>query len=260
MKHWENMIVTDVSLAMYVGVGEGKSLHTDRPFHGLVLSESGGEKRYLFSDGTVMEIGGGTLFYLPKDSNYQVKSIGKGGCYAINFQALGLECTVPFSVPLRDPVPLEKCFREVCAAWKEQRPDSMLLARRCLYEAVLCAMREKSRSYLPSDKAALLDTAEQILQKRYTDPTLQMGELAAECGISDAYFRRLFRQKHGISPHEYLSRMRITYAAQLLQSGQFSVEQTARLCGFVEPCHFSREFRRRTGCSPAQYKKGEKTR
>lgn len=254
MKNWKNLAVTDVVLAVRVAAGEGRATHTDRPSHGLVLGDRENRKEYFFADGTVLKTQPGSLLYLPKGSSYQVKNLGNGGCYAINFQADGLPPTAPFVITLRDFAPLEKCFREACSAWKEQRGTAALLARRCLYEAVLCGVREQERQYLPTDKAALLAPAEIVLQKRYTDPALNIGELAAACGISETYFRRLFRQKYAMSPHEHLSRMRVTYAVQLLESGQFSVEQVARLCGFAEPCHFSREFRRRVGVSPMRYR------
>ena len=255
MKGWERLMVTDIVIAVHVERGAGKTVHIDRPAHGLVLGDGKGYKRYHFSNGSVLETHPGALFYLPKGSSYRVESICAGDCYAINFQAENLPKTDPFVLYLRDVIPLEKCFREACRAWKEQRPEAVLIARRCLYEAVLSALREASRAYLPSDRVTLLAPAEEILQKRYTDPTLQIGELAAVCGISEVYFRRIFRGKYGVSPHEYLARRRMTYAAQLLESGQFSVEEVALLSGFSEPCHFSREFHRRRGLSPAQYKK-----
>ena len=255
MKGWENMTVTDVVLAIYVAGGTGKTAHADRPSHGLVLAEERGFKRYRFSDGTVLNAPPNALFYLPKGSSYQVQSVEMGGCYAINFQAEALPTTAPFAICLRDHAALEKCFREACRAWKEQRPEAALAARHCLYEAVLQGMREQSRGYLPSERSELLDPADDILQKRYTDATLQISELAAACGVSEVYFRRIFREKYGVSPHEHLARRRITYAAQLLESGQFTVEEAALQSGFSEPCHFSREFRRRIGIPPLQYKK-----
>ena len=60
-------------------------------------------------------------------------------------------------------------------------------------------------------------------------------------------------QAVGISPKEYMIKKRIEYAKTLLLSGQFSVLETAHLCGYAEACHFSREFARHVGVPPAQY-------
>jgi AraC-like DNA-binding protein len=75
------------------------------------------------------------------------------------------------------------------------------------------------------------------------------------CGVSEVYFRKIFQDQFGVTPKEYLIRMRIEYAKSLLLSEQFTVSEIATLCGYSEPCHFSREFSKRVGVSPNQYTK-----
>ena len=83
------------------------------------------------------------------------------------------------------------------------------------------------------------------------NPTIT--ELAAFSNVSEVYFRRLFLNAYGISPKEYIIQKRIEYAKTLLSSGDFSVSEVGSLCGYAEPCHFSREFSKRVGISPVQY-------
>ena len=83
---------------------------------------------------------------------------------------------------------------------------------------------------------------------------LSIKEMAELCGISEAYFRRLFIDKFGISPKDYIINRRIEYAKSLLKSCQFQINEIAEMCGYSEPCHFSREFSRHTGISPKEYK------
>ena len=68
------------------------------------------------------------------------------------------------------------------------------------------------------------------------------------------YLRRLFCDRFGMGPKEYVIERRLSYAVRLLESGQFSVGEIAGMCGYAEPCHFSREFSRRYGMSPNEYK------
>lgn len=70
------------------------------------------------------------------------------------------------------------------------------------------------------------------------------------------YVRRLFKKEMGVTPHRYLSDMRLQTAAQYLGSSApdgRSVTEVARLCGFREPLYFSRMFKKKYGVSPSAY-------
>ena len=84
---------------------------------------------------------------------------------------------------------------------------------------------------------------------------MSLRDFAAMCNISEAYFRRLFEAKFGVSPKEYIKEKRLGYAKQLLETGEVSIADTAFLCGYSENTHFSREFTKRVGVSPNEYKK-----
>lgn len=65
---WNDIVITKVELAVYVGTNSGKHIHENRPSHGLVLNDENSIKDYCFSDGKIMRTEGCTLFYLPKSS------------------------------------------------------------------------------------------------------------------------------------------------------------------------------------------------
>jgi AraC-like DNA-binding protein len=72
--------------------------------------------------------------------------------------------------------------------------------------------------------------------------------------VSEVYLRKIFEKKFGVSPKEYMISLRMEYAKQLLSSGEVGVAEVAQMCGYAEPCHFSREFKKRFGISPKNYK------
>lgn len=253
---WNDVVISEVALAIYVPLGVGKSIHTNRPFHGLVLNDENSAKDYIFADGTVLHTKGGDLFYLPKGSNYRVKSVAAGGCYAINFEAALSDC--PFSLRFRNREPLRKCFENAVRAWNGDPVRRQHAVRHELYDILLQMQSEAVRSYLPKGREALIAPAIKRIAAAYADNSLSVAELAAECGVSEVYFRRIFFDKMGVSPKEYIIAMRIDYAKQLLASGQLSVGEVSGLCGYGEPCHFSREFTRRVGISPKRYSDGER--
>ena len=126
---------------------------------------------------------------------------------------------------------------------------------RALYEIVLSVIAEQERDYHSSASDKRLAPAIETMHARCSDNALTVSELASLCGMSEVYFRKRFADRFGVSPKEYLIRMRIDYAKSLLASEQFSVGEVAELCGYAEPCHFSREFSKRVGVSPNQYTK-----
>ena len=83
---------------------------------------------------------------------------------------------------------------------------------------------------------------------------ISIAELSRRCNVSDTYFRKLFVDKFGVRPKEYIIMLRINYAKRLLQSRQFTVSEVAALCGYSEECHFSRIFKKVTGENPNNYK------
>lgn len=251
---WKYLVVTGINLALYVAPASGSILHRDRPFHGFVLNSGEGRKEYSFSDGQILHTEGRSLFYLPKHSTYRVRSVEEGGCYAINFDAEIDDR--PFSVIPKNFDVLKRSFSTACGEWKADSPSANAAAVCALYDALYCLLRERETSYAPSGKLDKITPALEEIERNFTDTELSVGGLAAMCSMSEVYFRRLFQNKFGISPKEYIIRRRISYASQLLSSGEVSVQSVARLCGYGEECHFSREFSRRVGVPPSEYKKG----
>lgn len=250
-EQWKNIIITEIGVAVYVAPNTGKHIHKNRPYHGLVLNDANSVKDYIFDDGHIMRTDKSSLFYLPKGSSYHVEQLHAGGCYAINFDAV-LEDT-PFSVPFRNTESLIHNFKTACDAWKNKSDHAILLAMRTLYDGIYQIQKEQKKQYSPKAQFSLIAPAVEELERSFTQNDLAVSDLAALCGISEVYFRRLFLNTFGISPKEYIIQKRIEYAKTLLKSRDFSVSEVSLLCGYAEPCHFSREFSKRVGISPMQY-------
>lgn len=81
------------------------------------------------------------------------------------------------------------------------------------------------------------------------------GEAAQALGYNLNYLNRMCRKNSGLPLHEYLMRIRLSAAAQLLLSTQDAVEDVAEACAFCNAKHFSVAFRARYGVSPSVYRK-----
>lgn len=85
---------------------------------------------------------------------------------------------------------------------------------------------------------------------------VRLTTLAALVDLSPYHFLRAFRQSFGVPPHRYHIGRRIERAKAQLAEPVRSVTAIALSLGFAETSSFSAAFRRITGCSPSQYRRG----
>lgn len=90
----------------------------------------------------------------------------------------------------------------------------------------------------------------QDLQRHYS-----LDDLAAMCGYSKNYVIRLFRQETGLTPHAYISRMKLDMARRLLANSEMPVAQIGQECGFGAYTNFYKEFVQQEGVPPLQWRK-----
>jgi AraC-like DNA-binding protein len=76
-------------------------------------------------------------------------------------------------------------------------------------------------------------------------------------GYSYSSFRRLFKEKSGKTPHEFLTDLRLERAVELLYKSEYTVSEIAAAVGYDDSAYFSRVFRLKKGCSPSAFIKSE---
>lgn len=98
------------------------------------------------------------------------------------------------------------------------------------------------------------DLIEHACRRLTDDPRLDLARLARESGLSYERFRKLFRERVGISPGEYRIRRRIDRARTLLQTPDRAVKAVAEELGYPNPYAFSAQFKIVVGESPETYR------
>ncbi|PXY34469.1 hypothetical protein DI005_32100 [Prauserella sp. PE36] len=84
---------------------------------------------------------------------------------------------------------------------------------------------------------------------------LDIPALARTACVSQAHFRRTFKQAFGETPHRYLMTRRLERAKALLRAGELSVTEVCLAVGFTSLGSFSTQFRRFVGESPTAYRR-----
>ena len=83
---------------------------------------------------------------------------------------------------------------------------------------------------------------------------LNLAVVANHVSLNYSYFSNLFSEKTGDSFHNYLKKIRIDKAKELLKSSEFKVNEIAMKVGYKNPKHFATNFRALTGISPIEYR------
>ncbi|TMN92512.1 AraC family transcriptional regulator [Pseudoalteromonas phenolica] len=87
------------------------------------------------------------------------------------------------------------------------------------------------------------------------DDKLDVEQLASMANMSPSTFHRNFKQITASSPIQYVKKLRLSKAKELLQDQGLKVKQAAAQVGYESATQFSREFTRYFGLSPSDYAK-----
>jgi AraC-like DNA-binding protein len=146
----------------------------------------------------------------------------------------------------------ERCAPALQPSSFEQ--DFLVLA---CHLSALCEDVRQKMARLPAVKAATrqelfqrLERGREFLHSRSSGP-VSLEEAARSATLSPYHFHRAFRQVHGLTPHVYLTGLRLARARDLLGRGT-PVLETCLECGFQSPTSFSRLFRARFGMLPSR--------
>jgi AraC family transcriptional regulator len=84
---------------------------------------------------------------------------------------------------------------------------------------------------------------------------IDLHSLAKESGYSRSHFLRMFREATGITPYQYLLRLRLQQVQRMLRDKSSRLVDIAVACGFSSHTHMSRIFRQTVGVTPSEYRR-----
>ena len=93
-----------------------------------------------------------------------------------------------------------------------------------------------------------------IMLERYRNRPVSLAELARQAGYAPQHLNRVFSKALGVTPLQYLARVKLEHAARLLREGDLKVSAIAQAVGFDDPYYFSRVFAQQFGSSPAEFR------
>lgn len=106
---------------------------------------------------------------------------------------------------------------------------------------------------LPSIPPTILQVMEWVKSNYYANITLT--DIAKEIGYNADYLSSLFKQSTGISFVSYINQIRIDHSKSLLINYNITIKEVAYSCGFTDEKYYMKQFKKREGMTPSQYKK-----
>ncbi len=97
-----------------------------------------------------------------------------------------------------------------------------------------------------------VDKAITYIQSNFSN--IKISDVARNIGINRSYLTKIFKQKTGISPQEYLMERKLSYACKLLIETDAQIQDIARRIGYENLLTFSKIFKGRYGISPKNYR------
>ena len=138
----------------------------------------------------------------------------------------------------------------------DHRESGFALLARALTMELLLTLNRLAVAYHGVDGLAPgpISTAVAYLHAHLTEP-IAMEDLALETGLSANYLGERFRAELGQTVTDYLNRLRIDRARDLLDRTSDSITDIALSTGFDSISYFGKIFRRHTGHTPREYRR-----
>lgn len=106
---------------------------------------------------------------------------------------------------------------------------------------------------VPSPDRERLKMVLQEIEKNIAE-NLTVGEMAKFCGWSDSHFMRWFKKMTGLSLIAYVNERRLAVAAEALKKTDDKILNISQDAGFTNLSNFNRQFRKRYGVTPKEYR------
>lgn len=98
-----------------------------------------------------------------------------------------------------------------------------------------------------------MERAKRYIKERFCEE-LSLEEVAAHVHLNPHYFSKMFKDQAGETFIDYVTRLRITHARELIADESLSLKEVCYRVGYKDPNYFSRVFKKVTGLTPSEYR------
>ena len=222
----------------------------NRATNGFIFKISGSAE-YLV-DGEILRVNAGEMIFLPRGSSYEYRTYGgEENLYtSINFLA-DVDDSEIRVYSMENFYRLNYIHQSFSEMWRFGSQSDKYACMSVFYDLLSYIAKVERANEGDEGKYALIEPAVDYMRKHIYECSFRVDRLHSRCGISDTYFRKIFKSRFGLTPKEYVTSERISHARSIIESGDYgSIREVASNVGYADPLYFSKAFKRVFGVCP----------
>jgi AraC-like DNA-binding protein len=220
-----------------------RSLYRDGGTGLIAVRTMAGNGQVYLTDGRIIKLKRNTMVLL------EWKTLRRYHCVGNNWHFLWFEFIAygPLHIPLYEDICLSETDQDVnhIKAIQKAFVSKRQVKRRTAsakFLVLLYEWFERHRDKTKNPHEFKLETIISRVASNLSEPC-DIGALAKEAGMSEAWFRHHFQQLTGSSPKRFFDRMRLAWADEMLRTSALSISEIAFKLGYSSPFHFSKAYR-----------------
>lgn len=172
----------------------------------------------------------------------------------IREDVLGNILQIPDVIRIENHGEVVKTLQQLIHAYERRDLDYYILQKSLVLKLLYLIIKglEASESTHLRAHHKSLDAVATLIMDRF-DQTILLEDLSKTATLSVFHFSRLFKQKYGLTPHQFQMRYRIEKAKELMIYSPLSVSSVAEKVGYGSVYAFSKAFKQIEGISPRKF-------
>lgn len=158
----------------------------------------------------------------------------------------------------------QKCCSDILLEQEKREPGWEIILKTLVMKLIIIYLRDtrictghtedNSIDFESFDKAAVANTLMSFITDNYMQ-NISLETISRSMYMSPVYISKVFKEETGETPINYLIKVRLAKAHELLEGGKLSVKAAARRVGYDDAYHFSKLFKKYYGIPPSQSRK-----
>ncbi len=226
-----------------------------RPIYYLHLVTSG--EAILKFSGNEYPLKEGTLFFFFSGVPYEIEGDETFRYTYISFMGTGIpEFLAELGITIKNSV--FQGFSQLKELWlgsiiRVNSINANVLTESVLLNTLSYIAQNTEKAEQNKNSENLLNVIVDYVDTHFHQKDITLRKVADIFSYTEKYLSHFFKSKMGIGFNEYVNKLRLQYALDLIEKGADSVTEIALKCGFADPLYFSKFFKKNMGKSPTEY-------